>query len=99
MSSNQFYIGADDWPGLSKLVEECGEVIQVAGKLIATDGDEGHWDGTNLRCRMVEELADLSAAIEFVRGYCLGGQDNGRLERRRAAKFTQFVTWHQEQGA
>ena len=93
----RFFIGADEWPGISKLIEECGEVVQVAGKLLATQGDEEHWDGTDLRDRLVEELADLSAAIDFVKRFCLGGQDNGRLSRRAVVKADLFAKWHREQ--
>jgi NTP pyrophosphatase (non-canonical NTP hydrolase) len=61
-----YAIGSETWPGLSKLVEECGEVLQVAGKLMGTGGQVEHWDGTDLRERMTEELADLLAAIDFL---------------------------------
>jgi hypothetical protein len=44
-----YSIGSTVWPGLSKLVEEMGEVGQVVGKLIATGGDPAHRDGTDLR--------------------------------------------------
>lgn len=29
-----FSIGSKRWPGISKLIEECGEVLQIAGKLM-----------------------------------------------------------------
>jgi hypothetical protein len=34
------------------------EVLQVAGKLIAIHGEEAHWDGSNLRQRLQEEMGD-----------------------------------------
>ena len=40
-----FAIGDKKWPGISKLVEEAGEVTQVAGKLMGSGGDILHWDG------------------------------------------------------
>ena len=54
-----FAIGALVWPGISKLLEEAGEVVQVGGKLLGTDGAEGHWDGSNLRTRLEDEIAEL----------------------------------------
>jgi NTP pyrophosphatase (non-canonical NTP hydrolase) len=91
-----FAIGSRTWPGLSKLVEELGEVAQVAGKLIATGGEPDHWDGTNLRTRLEDELADLEAAIAFVLEH--NDLDAGRVAERRAAKLRQFGDWHREQG-
>ena len=56
--------------GLVKLIEESGEVIQVAAKMIAYPklifGSKLHPDGTNLRTRLVEEIGDCYAALEFV---------------------------------
>lgn len=71
--SNKFTIGAgkDDYPGVAKLLEEVGEFSQVAGKLIATDGDPNHWDGDgNLIDRLVDEVADMKAAIAWIEAKC-----------------------------
>lgn len=35
-------IGSDTWPGLAKLIEECGETLQVLGKIIARGGELDH---------------------------------------------------------
>lgn len=92
MSAGPYSIGSDLWPGLSKLVEECGEVVQVVGKLIATGGDASHWDGTDLRERLTEELADLMAAVVFV------SEANGLpMADRAGAKLELFRKRHQEQ--
>jgi NTP pyrophosphatase (non-canonical NTP hydrolase) len=53
-----FAIGDNEWAGLSKLIEEAGEVIQVGGKLMGSRGDTNHWSG-DLREKLVEELGDL----------------------------------------
>lgn len=90
-----FSIGSDVCPGLSKLVEECGEVLQVAGKLIATGGKSDHWDGTALWARMEEELADLTAAIDFFRihnNFC-------PMTKRYVEKMQRFQEWHEKQKA
>lgn len=91
-----FSIGSDVWSGISKLIEEAGEVTQVCGKLIALAGASEHWDGTNLRERLEDELADLQAAIEFVASR--NELDAGRIGRRVDEKIALFNKWHEEQG-
>jgi NTP pyrophosphatase (non-canonical NTP hydrolase) len=90
--SGDFSIGGDLWPGLSKLAEECGEVLQVVGKLIGSRGREEHWDGTDLRLRLESELADLLAAIAFV--VSNNELDHGAICRREIEKFLLFEKWH-----
>ena len=90
-----FAIGADRWPGISKLMEETAEVVQVCSKLLATYGDVMHWDGSNLRDRLEEELGDALAAIDFVLMLC--PLDAQRVMERRASKLKLFQQWHREQ--
>ena len=56
--------------GLVKLSEECAEVIQVSQKMIAYPECQfsltKHPDGTVLRERLIEEMGDALAAMEFV---------------------------------
>lgn len=90
-----FAIGDKDWAGLSKLSEECGELTQVIGKLMGTRGQEEHWDGTNLTERLLEEMSDVQAALDFV----LGNNpftDEQKLEvkRRTVQKLILFQEWH-----
>lgn len=87
-----FAIGSTVWPGLSKLIEECGEVQQVAGKLLGTGGAPDHWDGTDLRERLTEELADLKAAIRFV--ILFNELDRELIETLEEAKMATFELWH-----
>lgn len=87
-----FNIGSKVWPGLSKLIEEAGEVVQVAGKLLATNGKEEHWDGTNLRIRLQEEISDMMAAGYFVILNC--GLDQEFIRERVAKKIDLFHEWH-----
>lgn len=70
MPAGPFSIGSALWPGISKLVEEAGEVTQVCGKLIGSGGDINHWDGTNLKERLEDEIGDLIAACMFVIVVC-----------------------------
>lgn len=92
-----FAIGGSNWPGLSKLIEECGEVLQVAGKLIATGGQPEHWDGSDLRERVVDELGDLLAALSFVRKHALTDVEDVHVAIRSQAKYRLFLQWHEEQ--
>jgi hypothetical protein len=88
----EFSIGGELWPGLSKLLEECGEVGQVAGKIIGAEGRHDHWDGSHLPSRLADELADLEAAILFVK------QHNALPDRaaRVGEKLVLFNKWHRE---
>lgn len=52
--------------GLTKLMEECGELVQVAAKLVAYP-DGNHPDGAgDLFMRLEQEIADVIAACRFV---------------------------------
>jgi len=90
-----YSIGSDRWPGLSKLTEESGELLQVIGKILATNGERQHWDGADLQERFEEELADVIAAIRFV--MMANSFDIGRINERAERKFSQFLKWHEEQ--
>lgn len=87
-----FAIGSRVWPGISKLVEECGEVVQVCGKLLGTGGERAHWDGSDLRERLTEEIADVLAAAAFVIEH--NGLDAATIEKRVAEKRRRFEEWH-----
>ena len=89
---SDFNIGSKKWPGLSKLIEEAGEVQQVCGKLIATDGEIAHWDGSNLKERLEQEIGDLLAACKFVERYC--DLDARAISVRSVQKMATFVGWH-----
>lgn len=102
-----FDIGSPEgWPGLSKLIEEGGEAVEVlaelalaraigrmqriAGKIIQTL-DGKHWDG-DLEPLLIDEMGDVLAAIEFL------ASRRGCWEptRRRALeKFALFEEWEQ----
>jgi len=87
-----FAIGSPVWPGLSKLAEEAGEVLQIVGKLMGTGGERAHWDGSDLRERLTEEISDLLAACDFVTS--ANGLDRAAVDERRANKLALFYVWH-----
>jgi len=93
--SGDFSIGSNYWPGISKLIEECGEVVQVGGKLLGSRGEVEHWDGSNLKERLEDEIADVLAACRFVTQ--LNGLDIDKIMDRRSEKLSLFLKWHQEQ--
>lgn len=94
-----FFIGATKWPGISKLMEECGEVLQVCGKLIATRGEVKHWDGEKpLDERLLDELADLCAAIDFVVIENFSLKEIVALNERAKEKLDRFKRWHADEG-
>lgn len=81
--------------GLAKLIEECGELLQVAGKKLAYYHTNVHPDGEGpLDVRLADEIADVMAACAFVRAHMLDIDLNRRIDRRRSDKFMLFQTWH-----
>lgn len=87
-----YQIGGDLWPGLGKVIEESGELAQVAGKLIANSGERSHWDGTDLHDRLIEELGDVLAAIDFL--IEANGLHAAAVRQRADNKLTLFRRWH-----
>jgi NTP pyrophosphatase (non-canonical NTP hydrolase) len=79
--------------GLAKLIEECGELQQIAAKKLAYFHTDEHPDGAgSLKQRMEDEMADVMAACIFVaRQFKL---DATRMEQRRDRKVARFEAWH-----
>lgn len=79
--------------GLAKLIEECGELLQVAGKRLAYYKTEEHPDGgPPLSQRLEEEIADVMASCIFViEAHDL---DEERITERIALKIELFKSWH-----
>jgi NTP pyrophosphatase (non-canonical NTP hydrolase) len=84
-------IGGIMWPGLSKLIEECGEVLQVVGKLMGSAGSTDHWSG-DLNQMLIEELGDLRAAITFFME--ANAIDSASVSVRHREKLAKFWEWH-----
>jgi NTP pyrophosphatase (non-canonical NTP hydrolase) len=77
--------------GLTKLIEECGELIQIAAKQSAYLGDDSHPDGSHMPTRMQEEMGDVLAAIDYVVGsFQLSLKE---IDRRRNMKFKTYEKW------
>lgn len=77
--------------GLIKLAEECGELIQAAMKRV-TCPDEVHWDGSNQKTRLEDEIADVIAACHVVIDNF--NLSNRRIDDRADLKRRLFRYWH-----
>lgn len=88
-------IGSDVWPGLAKLMEEMGELQQVLGKIMACEGPSAiYWDGDTLVPNLLEEMADVGAALLFFRD--ANGLDGEIIADRREEKLQKFQYWHRQ---
>lgn len=94
-----FAFGDKEWPGLAKLNEESGELVQVIGKLMMTHGDRRYWENVDLHKRLVEEMADQAAAIGFVMDHVLTAEELRVFLDRKKEKRALFEKWHEEQQA
>jgi NTP pyrophosphatase (non-canonical NTP hydrolase) len=81
--------------GLVKLVEECGELQQVAAKKMTRMESDVHWDGQgSLKTRLEDEIADVIAAATIVRRNLR--LDHRRILNRVADKEALFEKWMEE---
>jgi NTP pyrophosphatase (non-canonical NTP hydrolase) len=85
--------------GLAKINEEAGEVIQVIGKLMMTQGEAEHWSGNNLYKDLANELADLEAAISIFKRYNFAIPMDEKYTSRYAEKYNKFEQWIKEKDA
>lgn len=85
-------IGSDHFPGMSKLLEEMGELQQVLGKIMGSNGLD-HWDG-DLEGVLLDEISDVMAAIGFF--VVQNGLQRGYLMARAEEKKKLFTLWHEE---
>jgi NTP pyrophosphatase (non-canonical NTP hydrolase) len=81
--------------GMAKLVEECGELLQVVGKVLAYGlGDHPDDNPKLLKQRLEEESADVLAAISFVMDTHDMSQDV--VTSRSEVKYDRFTEWHND---
>lgn len=88
-----YAIGDTEWPGLSKLIEEAGELIQVSGKLMGSRGATNHWSG-DLKAKFIEECGDVMAAIAFFMEKNFTDEDGERVVDQMELKFRTYEDWH-----
>lgn len=81
--------------GLVKLVEECGELIQIASKKMACMETDEHWDNAgSLSERLENEIADVRAAINIVEETL--NLNTVRILDRAIMKTNLFLQWLKE---
>lgn len=81
-----------DKKGLTKLMEECGELTQIAAKKSAYMHTDTHPDGKgSMKVRMEEEIADVLATCDFVADRF--NLDTGKIKRRAKIKLMTFNRW------
>lgn len=81
--------------GLAKLLEELGELAQVAAKKLAYPDTDEHPDGAgSLKTRMEDEIGDVLAIIDFVsHKFRLNTR---RILDRKNEKAERFGRWDME---
>ncbi|MBW4469189.1 MAG: hypothetical protein KME45_02890 [Stenomitos rutilans HA7619-LM2] len=81
--------------GLTKMMEECGELIQIAAKKSAYYNTDQHPDGKgSLLQRLQDEAADVMAAILFV--VETHDLDEKAIWLRVDGKLNQYHEWQHE---
>lgn len=79
--------------GLTKLIEECGELIQIAAKKQAYFDTDVHPDGKgSMKKRLEEEVSDVIAACVFAVEVL--ELDEAVIEPRAKMKLERFREWH-----
>jgi ABC-type phosphate transport system auxiliary subunit len=87
-----YQIGSEKLPGLGKMVEEAGELLQIIGKIMGLGHTGDHWDGTNLQRELEKEIADLRASTRF---FILANELNATtINSRDLEKLNLFTRWH-----
>lgn len=92
--ASDYGIGSKVWPGLAKVVEEQGELAQVLGKIMGSDGRDVYWDGQNLRAMAMEEIADLEASLAFFKSENFSRGERDTIADRKMRKVSKFHYWH-----
>jgi len=79
--------------GLTKLMEECGELTAIAAKKVAFMNTDVHPDGAgSMKLRLEEELADVLAISTFVAD--VWDLDEEAIMKRAEKKRALFYKWH-----
>jgi NTP pyrophosphatase (non-canonical NTP hydrolase) len=81
--------------GLSKLIEECGELLGACGKRLAFYYTDAHPDGgPSLTKRVEDEIADVLAACALV--IELHELDRAAIDLRCVTKLSLFRAWEDD---
>lgn len=81
--------------GLNKLIEECGELMQIAGiKLSNMDSDSAPGRDYSLKASLEDEIADVAACTAFLAEKL--GLDPQRMTDRAQQKLALYKRWDTE---
>ena len=81
--------------GLIKLLEELGELSQIAAKKLAYFDTDLHPDSEQpMSERLEDEMADVAAATAFVASQLK--LDTARIDARSKEKLAKYVQWNLE---
>lgn len=93
MSAGDYSIGSNKWNGLSKVLEETSELNEVLAKIMGSGGDTEHWTG-DLRLKLVDEIADVYAALIHFETFNLTEAETNIIAERTEMKVARFYKWH-----
>jgi NTP pyrophosphatase (non-canonical NTP hydrolase) len=80
--------------GLTKLIQKCGELIQVSAIKQAYFDVDTHPDGSSIKNRLQEQIGDVLAAIDFV--VFMLNLDLRTISERHISKLETFHRWNSE---
>lgn len=83
--------------GLTKAIEEMGELIQILAKKQAYFGTDNHPDGLSLRSRMEEEIGDVRAALLFIEEKF--DLDTSFIDNREIKKLRTYRIWDADENS
>lgn len=90
-----FTFGQDIWPGLAKLQEEMNELDTVLAKIQGLGGGTDYWGGRDLRPELLNEIADVRAALDFfLENSNFSGEEILNVFIRSDTKQKLFDKWH-----
>lgn len=90
-----YEIESEQWTGLAKVGEEAAEVLQVVNKIIGNSGGRFYFDKTDLHAKLIEEMGDLYAALDFLFNNCKE-VNFSPLAARYLLKRKTFQAWHDD---
>lgn len=92
MDVPSYSFGSELMPGLSKMIEEMGELSQIIGKIQAVGHMGEHYNVRNLEKELVREMGDVRAAIAAFTE--INGLSKEDVMQRESDKFLLFKRWH-----
>lgn len=80
-----------DKKGLTKVIEECSELIVICAKKSAFMDKDFHPDGQNMRVEIEKEIADVLATVEYVTS--TWNLDKEFINNRMSEKLKLYRKW------